>query len=65
MNATTPFQVWKCLIMDEMLGNFVHRTSQCILVVQPNFRHESSAELNQNRNESFHRCYMLSWSASE
>jgi len=45
MNATTPFQVWKCLITDEMLGNFVHRTIQCILVIQPNFSLESSAEL--------------------
>lgn len=45
MKAAAPFQVWKCLITDEMLGNFVRRTSQCILVIQPNFGHESSAEL--------------------
>ena len=44
MNATTPFQVWKCLITGEMLGNFVHRTSQCVLVIQLNFSDESSAE---------------------
>lgn len=42
MNATTPFQAWNCLITDEMLGNIVHRTSQYILVIHPNFRHKTT-----------------------
>jgi hypothetical protein len=44
MNATIPFQAWKCLITDEMLGNIVHRTIQYILVIQANFSRENSAE---------------------
>jgi hypothetical protein len=45
MNATPSFQSRKCLITDEMLSNIVHRTSQCVLVIHPNFSHKSSAKL--------------------
>jgi len=45
MNTTTPFEAQKCLITDEILDNIVHCTNQCILITQPNYRHESDAKL--------------------
>ena len=45
MNATTPLEAKKCLITDEILDNIFHCTNQCILITQPNFSHESDAEL--------------------
>jgi hypothetical protein len=34
--------------MGEILGKIVHRTSQFIPVIQPNFSHESNAELTDS-----------------
>ena len=45
MYTTTPFEAQKCLIIDEILDNIVQCTSQCNLIIQPHYSHESDAEL--------------------
>jgi hypothetical protein len=46
-NATMPFETWKCLIT-EVVHNIFQHADQYILIIQPNFSHESDAKLRQN-----------------
>jgi hypothetical protein len=40
-----PLEARKYLIIDANLDNIVHRTNQCILIIQPNISSVSDAEL--------------------
>ena len=40
-----PFETWNCLIAEEVVDNIAQHTNQYILIIQPNFSHESDAKL--------------------
>lgn len=49
-NATTPFEAWSGLSVNEILDNIWQHTNQYILNIQPNFGHERDSKLT-NKSE--------------